>query len=367
LPKKGILINIHGIQKGDSISGIAEIPVSTENMSFKGIIKGNELSGVLLMGKEPAEVKGFKTNETKIDYKFLYPKMMEVTENNIFSKDVLQTKEWKKFQTDFEKLCNNAVDDLELYIGFSVLSPKLPFSHYYFIMKNDEETEEEIAKDPDVIFEEKTPETAYMKIKNLSTSEKEILEVFPKIIAKNYKNLIVDLRGNGGGGLEAAFAFGKYVMKETTDVGYFVTNKFQFSSFDKNLFDTLPITNAKITEDFIEELKNGKGERLVVQKLENSIFSGKIYILTDKHTGSTCEPLVYVMKNKGWATIVGENTAGAMLSGTIFDISGKYKLFLPIADFYTYDGVRLEKLGVAPNIATKPEDALTKTLELIGK
>ena len=54
-----------------------------------------------------------------------------------------------------------------------------------------------------------------------------------------------------------------------------------------------------------------------------------------------------------------------MLSATIFEISGKYKLFLPIADFYTYDGIRLEGIGVKPNIETTSENALNKTLELI--
>ena len=38
---------------------------------------------------------------------------------------------------------------------------------------------------------------------------------------------------------------------------------------------------------------------------------------------------------------------------------------LPIADFYTYDGVRLEGVGVKPNIETTSENALDKTLELI--
>jgi len=90
-----------------------------------------------------------------------------------------------------------------------------------------------------------------------------------------------------------------------------------------------------------------------------------MYILTNGNTASTCEPIVYVLKESERATIIGEKTAGAMLSATLFDIYGKYKLFLPIADFYTYDGVRLEGVGVKPNIETTSENALNKTLELI--
>lgn len=39
---------------------------------------------------------------------------------------------------------------------------------------------------------------------------------------------------------------------------------------------------------------------------------------------------------------------------------------LPIADFYTYDGVRLDKIGVDPDIEVKSEGALEKAMELIN-
>ena len=71
------------------------------------------------------------------------------------------------------------------------------------------------------------------------------------------------------------------------------------------------------------------------------------------------------MKEKKIATIVGKNTAGAMLSGAFFNLDTKYKLFLPIADFYTFDGIRLDKLGVKPDIETLSEEALNKALEMI--
>jgi len=365
LPKKGIFVTLKGTQKGDSLIGNAKVAV-LGNLKFKGVLKGNELNGDLLKDDNTnvATLNGVQTSETEINYESLYQKIVEITQNNIYSKDVLQTKEWKKFQKKLKKLCKNAQDDVELFLGFNLLKSNLTFSHYNLILQQEAtETVEDEEKEATVIFEEKTPETAYLKIKNFSSSQKEIADIFPKITEnKNYKNLIVDLRGNTGGGLEAAFEFGKHILNQETEVGYFTTNKFNTKDFSE-----LPVTKAKTTDGFIEELKNGKGAKMVIPKSNNVVFSGKLYLLTDGKTASTCEPIVYVLKNTKRATIVGANTAGAMLSASYFEISGKYKLVLPLADFYTYDGVRLDQVGVAPDIETEPENALDKVLKLIKK
>jgi C-terminal processing protease CtpA/Prc len=55
-----------------------------------------------------------------------------------------------------------------------------------------------------------------------------------------------------------------------------------------------------------------------------------------------------------------------MLAASPFVVSGKYMLMLPIADFYTYDGIRLDKVGVSPDIEVKSEEALNKALEIIN-
>ena len=61
-----------------------------------------------------------------------------------------------------------------------------------------------------------------------------------------------------------------------------------------------------------------------------------------------------------------KKTAGAMLAASPFTVSGKYVLMLPISDFYTYDGVRLDKVGVSPDVEVKSAEALDKALEIIN-
>jgi len=130
-PKKGILLTIEGVQKGDSLFGNAKLPMFGK-VKFEGILKTDLLSGVILENDTiiVGNLTGVKTNKNQINYEYLYPKILEITENNIYSKKVLQTKKWKKFNKRIKNFFANAQDDIELYLGFNLLSHNLSFSHY---------------------------------------------------------------------------------------------------------------------------------------------------------------------------------------------------------------------------------------------
>lgn len=369
LPKKGRIITIKGVQKKDSLFGNTNIPVFGK-LKFKGDIKNEILSGELLNndGKSMGTLHGMKSTEDRIIYKELYPKILKTIEDNIYSKDALQTKGWKEFEKEFEKLCNDAHDDIELFFGFNILTQKLPFTHLTLLIGHDTADNVEIVSTKkSVVFEEKNVTTAYLQIKNFSTSKEELAEVLPKIVANTaFKNLIIDLRDNGGGGIDAAFELAKYIVSEDMEVGYFPTNKLNYSGYQPELFNELPELQPKSTDEFGNELKVSPGVKLIFKKPTNPVFTGNLYVLTNGMTGSTCEPIVYALKNRKKATIIGGKTYGGMLAASPFVVSEKYMLMLPIGDFYTYDGIRLDKVGVRPDIEVKPEEALNKALEIIN-
>lgn len=383
-PKKGIIVTIKGEQRNDSLFGESNIPMFGK-LAFKGIVKNDPsvpnamlLSGELLNaeGISIGTIQGINTTEDRIIFNEIYPQLLATIKNNIYSKDVLQTKEWAAFEKEFENLSKNAHDDIELFFGFNILAQKLPFTHLNLLIAED--LSEDIVKDTtgyeettstnkSVVFEERSSNTAYLQIKNFSSSTDELAAALPKIVANPaYENLIIDLRDNGGGGISAAFALAKYIVTEDMEVGYFPTNKLEYSGYQPEIFKTLPELQPKNTEEFGNELKVSPGVRLIFKKPNNPVFTGNIYVLTNGNTGSTCEPIVYALKNSKNATIIGENTAGAMLAASPFYVSEKYMLFIPIADFYTYDGVRLDKVGVSPDIKVKSEDAEKKALEMIN-
>jgi hypothetical protein len=341
-------------------------------LKFEGAQKNQTLSGVFLNndGTTIGSLNGIYSAENKIDYRYLYPIMIKTIGDNVYSADILKTKDWKKFQTDIEKICNTAHDDIEMYFGFNILAQQLPFSHLSLTIAQDVAEDEEphvLNQQKSVVFEEKNSTTAYLLIKNFSTSAPELATTLPKILGNdNYKNLIIDLRNNPGGGIEAAFEFARHIIDSDMEVGYFVTNKLNYSGYQPEIFKALPELQPKGTKEFTDELKTSPGVKLIFKKPDNPVFKGTIYVLTNSNTASTCEPIVYALKNRKLATIIGEKTRGGMLAASPFVVSEKYLLMLPIADFYTYDGVRLDRVGVKPDIEANSDDALHKALEIIN-
>lgn len=322
-PKKGIIITIKGAQKADSLFGETKIPMIGK-LKFKGIIKNEILSGEFINDQTISigTLQGVKSTEDRIDYSHLYPKILKTIQDNIYSKDALQNKEWKKFQTEIEALCDHAQDDIELFLGFNILSQKLPFTHLTLMIAQDvADDDEKESTHKSVVFEQKNATTAYLRIKNFSSSQKELTAILPEVV-KNaaFKNLIIDLRDNGGGGIDPAFELAKYIVRDDMEVGYFVTNKLQYTGYQPELFKTLPELQPKTTKEFTDDLKKLSGVKLIFNKPENPVFKGNIFLLTNGKTGSTCEPMVYALKKSKRAIIIGEKTYGGMLAACPFDV-----------------------------------------------
>jgi C-terminal processing protease CtpA/Prc len=88
-----------------------------------------------------------------------------------------------------------------------------------------------------------------------------------------------------------------------------------------------------------------------------------VYVLTSERTASAAELATDALKGANRAIIIGENTAGEMLSQKIYDIPGGLQLSLPIADYYSAVNGRIEGVGIKPDIETDAADALDVALK----
>ena len=338
---------------------------------FKGLIKNDSIL-ITLTKKDSTETKisGIKIKEIKPirDYKKTFNEIFTLTENNIYNQSFLKSKDWRKFKKRMLKLSSGINDDLELQIAFSAFARDFPFSHYY-LYKSQPESDNKSGNPNFADISEVNSETCVLKVKSFSGSKRQMDSLINIIDNKKYQNLIIDLRNNPGGNHLSAFPLAEYIIDKPIIAGVF-PNKNWYKEFDRtpNQEDYSKFTefSGGTMDNWFEiAIKNyGTYFKIIPSKKH---FNGKVFVLTNNKTASTCEPFVYGLKLHNYATIIGEHTAGAMLSSNEFNLENGITLRIPLNDYITYSGERIDKSGIEPNIKVEPKKALEYTLNKITK
>jgi carboxyl-terminal processing protease len=173
--------------------------------------------------------------------------------------------------------------------------------------------------------------------------------------------LIVDLRGNLGGGL-GLLRLMSHLTPGKLPIGYSVTRKRAERGFDRESlrrFDWIP--SSKLAIPIVALLHAGRDGSVILmtEGLGPKKCHGRIVLLVNEHTVSAGEMITaFALENK-LATIVGTETAGRLLGGTGFKAGKGYLVILPKAAFYTWQGKSYEGRGVTPDvpIAWSPDAA----------
>jgi carboxyl-terminal processing protease len=79
-------------------------------------------------------------------------------------------------------------------------------------------------------------------------------------------------------------------------------------------------------------------------------YPGKLVVLTDNASGSAAEILAHAVQFHQRGTVVGRNTAGAVILSRMYGLPGGGRLQIPVQDYIGLDGKRLEGRGVVPDV-----------------
>ena len=170
--------------------------------------------------------------------------------------------------------------------------------------------------------------------------------------AKNCERLIVDLRGNIGGGLGFA-RLASYLCPGEVPIGYSVTPKrlrkgLRTADLEHVRYPSSKIGFAKTLTRFA---LRDKSIFLMTQGLGKQPFHGRTAILVNHWTNSAAEMLASFASENKLATIIGAKTAGNVLGAVNFKAGAGYFLRLPIFGWYTAKGNCVEGNGVTPDLA----------------
>lgn len=345
----------------------------TSTQDFSGFIINNTLNATMSNNKMNGNL--INNNAPLRDYYSITKSAIDSTEQYLYNPAILKSNDWISFKEKVLALSKEVADDYEFTKIFNYNGVNLPFTHYGIVQPAPrKEVQEQTSqntkqnKQPELFnIKQIDSKTILFTIKSFSASAEEITPYIDSLKTIAFDNLIIDLRDNSGGTIASALPLTKYLVNDTLLGGAFITQKYflKHSELPKsNEYKNFPLFSKASFSLIIDGIHNQEGLCLIVSPDVNN-YKGNLYILTNKKTASTCEPLVYGLKSSGRATIVGETTCGAMLNGEKFKLTNDFVLWVPTADYYTADGSKLDKIGVKPNVEVASEDALTKTLEIL--
>jgi C-terminal processing protease CtpA/Prc len=151
-------------------------------------------------------------------------------------------------------------------------------------------------------------------------TEEEIDRAFAELARLGPRGLILDLRDNPGGTF-AAGRVGAHLMNRTVDGGTFFAAPARPQVLAGQTADLPRISRLASVEEFNRLLRKHGAFVLQIEPVR-PYYAGPVVVLVNRRSASAVEPLAAVLQEQRRATIIGERTAGAMLSLEVFELTG---------------------------------------------
>lgn len=188
-----------------------------------------------------------------------------------------------------------------------------------------------------------TPDTAKLTVYTFdrSYSGDRVEELMKE--AGRAKNLILDLRDNGGGAVLNLQHLGGLLMPTDKALGIVV---------DKGTIRRFTRETEQEPKDLVKvALKSGR--KMMPFKNDIAPYMGNVSVLVNGGSGSASEILAAALQEQVGAKVIGAKSAGAVLVSVIVPVSNGFMLQYPLSDFVTPNGRRLEGAGVIPDFAVE--------------
>ena len=312
-----------------------------------------------------------ESTHPKTDYAEVVAAINETMRAYHYNPAELNSPEYRKVEAAVTALAGTASSDEAFLEGFSAIWSDGPFSHVTLNVA--QQSADELADYLDTIriggggaLLSWRGDVAVLTVNTMMGMDtiEEIDAAYVEIAERETSALIIDLRENGGGAF-AVRPLVSHLLTETFDAGSFVSqpwnavHKREPSRADLEAIDSWDGWSIKT---FWDDVQTDPVTRISFSPVEPR-FDGPVYVLTSKWTASAAELATDALKSSNRATIIGEKTAGEMLSQKIYDVPGGFHLSLPIADYYSVVNGRIEGVGIQPDIETDAVDALEVALK----
>jgi carboxyl-terminal processing protease len=163
--------------------------------------------------------------------------------------------------------------------------------------------------------------------------------------------LIIDLRGNPGGGI-GGLTLMSYLTPGRLPIGYSRNRKMAKNGIHPStlpVFDKVPRSKLAIPGLALKFI--GKTSVFLnTEALGPKPYHGNTVILVNEHSTGAAEMLAQFAKENGLATIAGTKTPGRLVSRSATKLGSGYRLIVPVAAYVSAKGTQIEGKGITPDL-----------------
>lgn len=386
LPPRGALLRVEGgrmVRRGDSllVTGRLVSPF-VGNRWLEGALVRGRLAGEMRWDSAGAPAGRFDGSPAMAavgadastpprplrDYVALAARVRQAFTDSLYDPALVRTSAWREFLDELGVRLARATDDLDAMAAFYALKPRLGISHVELFrnptwtgLTMDSLLARYGAADPATLVRLTfpAPGVAYLRVDRWNDVGAYVDSAFMRIDSARASTLILDIRANPGGDVSSMFP-AAHLIRDSQPVGVFLGRRWFATQRRPPTADTLPHlprVAERATGSAVIDGVRQHGALVGILPARAPRFDGEVYLLIDGRSGSASEPLAHHLRVTERATLVGERTAGAMLSAPPHSIGDGWMLILPEADYYAADGTRLEGRGVDPHVATTSAEA----------
>jgi hypothetical protein len=311
--------------------------------NFTGILTDNRNRTHPLTGEKVGSNKPLR------DYSSLIGNAFLITENYCWDRTLSKSNDWLTFKSKVGELKNKIADDYELGAVIFWFGKKIPFAPYE-IRKISKKENDPKSKRVYSVHELK-PGTAFLDLAELPGEKTEMDDLFIKVQKKEYSMLILDARGRKNMKLVSAALLADHLTAKPADWGVYLTRKWldNNSSIPKPTEYAKTFKNAATLPSNFGNLNQENGCYLKPDPAQ-TVFHGKIYLLTDQKTSRIAEALAIWLKNDKLATLVGKKSSGQPMLFEPINLDSQYRITIPTAQFYDKTGKSWYGTGVEPDL-----------------
>lgn len=164
--------------------------------------------------------------------------------------------------------------------------------------------------------------------------------------------LIIDLRGNTGGGI-GCLRLMSLMCPDRRGVGYSISRTVAKRGYDKErlpAFDRIPSSKLGVLPLALRFARAKRSIAVFTEALGAQRHHGRTALLVNEHSASAAEMVAAFAKESGLAIVVGTRTPGRLVATSGFKVGFGYRVALPVAAYYTWQGTNLEGKGVTPDV-----------------